>query len=47
MPIDACYELVGRMRMTWRGFDGGQEARAALAEFFETVEQRSKPAVAS
>ena len=46
VPIDACYELVGRMRMTWRGFDGGQEARAALAEFFDTVEQRSKPAVA-
>ena len=45
VPIDTCYELVGRMRMTWRGFDGGQEARAALAEFFAMVEQRSKPAV--
>jgi hypothetical protein len=44
VPIDACYELVGRMRMTWRGFDGGQEARAALDEFFEMVEHRSRPA---
>ena len=44
VPIDACYELVGRMRSTWRGFDGGQEARAALDEFFATVEQRSRPA---
>ncbi len=26
-PIDACYEFVGRLRMLWRGFDGGQEAR--------------------
>ncbi len=45
VPIDACYELVGRMRATWRGFDGGQEARAALAEFFDGVERRSRPAV--
>ena len=47
VPIDACYELVGRMRQTWRGFDGGQEARAALADFFATVEDRSRPAEAS
>ena len=43
VPIDACYELVGRMRATWRGFDGGQEARAALDEFFDEVE-RAQPA---
>jgi hypothetical protein len=44
VPIDACYELVGRMRMTWRGFDGGQEARAAMADFFAAVDDRSRPA---
>ncbi len=44
VPIDACYELVGRMRKLWRGFDGGSEARAAITEFFEMVEQRSRPA---
>ena len=44
VPIDVCYELVGTMRMTWRGFDGGEEARAAMDEFFTTVEARSKPA---
>jgi hypothetical protein len=43
VPIDACYELVGRMRQTWRGFDGGQEARVALAEFFARVDERSRP----
>ncbi len=42
VPIDACYELVGRMRMTWRGFDGGQEARAAMDEFFAAVDARSR-----
>jgi hypothetical protein len=44
VPIDACYELVGRLRMLWRGFDGGQEAHAAMDEFFDSVEQRSRPA---
>ena len=43
VPIDACYELVGTMRQTWRGFDGGQEARAAMAAFFDLVERRSRP----
>ncbi|MFD3541423.1 DUF5947 family protein [Streptomyces sp. NPDC058662] len=42
VPIDICYELVGRMRMLWQGFDGGSEARAALREFFEQVERRAK-----
>ena len=46
VPIDACYQLVGTMRLTWRGFDGGQEARAALASFFEQVAARSRPAPA-
>lgn len=42
VPIDVCYELVGRMRMLWTGFDGGAEARAALRTFFEGVERRAK-----
>ncbi|MGR6999260.1 DUF5947 family protein [Yinghuangia aomiensis] len=28
MPVDACYELVGRMRLHWHGFDGGSVARS-------------------
>ncbi len=46
VPIDTCYELVGRLRTLWRGFDGGAEARAAIDEFFAIVEQRSRPAPA-
>ncbi len=42
VPIDICYELVGRMRLLWQGFDGGAEARAALQTFFEQVERRSR-----
>lgn len=42
VPIDACYELIGRLRTLWRGFDGGQEAHAAVAELFARVEARAK-----
>lgn len=37
VPIDTCYELVGRLRRLWRGFDGGREAHDALDEFFTRV----------
>jgi hypothetical protein len=37
VPVDACYELVGLLRRNWRGFDGGSEARRALAEFRQRV----------
>lgn len=41
VPVDVCYELVGSMRQTWRGFDGGSEARQAIDDFFATVGQRA------
>ncbi len=37
VPIDACYELAGRMRLYWHGFDGGAEARQSIADFLEMV----------
>jgi hypothetical protein len=43
VPVDACYELAGRMRLSWRGFDGGSEARASIAEFLDGVRSRSRP----
>jgi hypothetical protein len=43
VPIDICYELVGRMRLSWQGFDGGAEARAALETFFADVAARARP----
>jgi hypothetical protein len=42
VPIDACYELVGRLRLLWRGFDGGQQAQAAMADFFDQVHRRRR-----
>ena len=42
VPVDACYELAGRMRLHWRGFDGGAEARQSIASFLESVRARSR-----
>jgi hypothetical protein len=43
VPIDQCYELAGRMRMYWKGFDGGTEARQSIAEFLGNVRARARP----
>jgi hypothetical protein len=36
-----CYALVGELRMYWQGFDGGAEAREALARFLTGLRQRA------
>jgi hypothetical protein len=41
VPIDACYELVGRIRRRWKGFDGGEEAWREIGAFFTDVRERS------
>ena len=41
IPIDECYSLVGELRMKWQGFDGGAEARAALAIFLDGLRRRA------
>jgi hypothetical protein len=42
VPIDCCYELVGRLRKLWRGFDGGREAHEAIDTFFDRVRAMAK-----
>ncbi|MFJ7954676.1 DUF5947 family protein [Streptomyces sp. NPDC096319] len=42
VPIDLCYELVGRMRLHWQGFDGGAQARAELDALFAHVRDRAR-----
>lgn len=41
VPVDRCYELVGRLRAGWRGFDGGHEVREQVEAFFGEVRERS------
>ena len=43
LPIDACYSLVGELRLRWQGFDGGAEAHAALAAFLAGLRARARP----
>ncbi len=42
VPVDVCYELVGRMRQLWRGFDGGTAARESITAFLDQVRSRAK-----
>jgi hypothetical protein len=41
VPIDACYQLVGTVRLHWRGFDGGTEARQHMDDFFALARSRA------
>jgi Family of unknown function (DUF5947) len=47
VPIDVCYELAGRMRILWKGFDGGSQARASIDEFLAGVRKHAREAPAS
>ncbi len=41
-PIDACYELVGLIRMHWRGLSGGEAVWQEIARFFSALKQRAR-----
>jgi hypothetical protein len=42
VPIDKCYELVGTIRMHWRGFSGGEEVWQEIEKFFSNLRSQSK-----
>ena len=41
-PIDVCFELVGLIRLHWRGLSGGNEVWREIGGFFERLKARSK-----
>src|SRR5207253_8064601 len=43
VPIDACYALVGLIRLKWKGLSGGEEVWKAIAEFFAGLRKRATP----
>jgi hypothetical protein len=43
VPIDACYKLVGLIRLHWRGLSGGTEVWQEIGNFFSDL--RSKASV--
>ena len=42
VPIDVCYELVGLIRMHWRGFTGGAEVWRELDAFWDGLDRRAR-----
>ncbi len=38
VPVDSCYELVGRLRRHWKGFNGGSEAWSEIDAFFASLD---------
>ena len=42
VPIDACYELTGRIRRRWSGFGGGTAVREEIDSFFTMLRAKSE-----
>lgn len=42
VPVDLCYELVGRLRKHWRGFNGGEQAALEIDGFFQKLADREQ-----
>jgi hypothetical protein len=42
VPIDACYKLVGLIRIHWRGFSGGTEVWQEIATFFSQLRAKAQ-----
>jgi Family of unknown function (DUF5947) len=43
LPIDLCFELVGLIRLHWRGFSGGEEVWKQIEGFFARLKSSAKP----
>lgn len=42
VPIDACYKLVGLIRIHWRGLSGGTEVWQKIGNFFSELRARAE-----
>ena len=42
VPIDACYRLVGLIRIHWRGLSGGTEVWQEIGNFFTDLRRKAK-----
>ncbi len=41
-PLDLCFELVGRIRLHWRGFSGGDKVWQEVDDFFARLKERTQ-----
>ena len=44
VPIDACYQLVGMIRLSWRGLSGGEQVWKAIDDYFTAIRAKSQTA---
>jgi hypothetical protein len=44
VPIGDCYQLVGTIRLHWKGLGGGKEVWGEIDDFFEGLDRRARPA---
>ncbi|MCA9511780.1 MAG: hypothetical protein KC560_13810 [Myxococcales bacterium] len=42
LPIDACYELVGRIKVAWEGISGGPALHETVPAFFDEVRRAER-----
>jgi len=42
-PIDVCFELVGLIRVHWRGFSGGEVVWEEIDKFFSRLQTEAQP----
>ncbi len=42
VPIDVCYQLVGLVRLHWRGFDGGEKVWQEIGGYFAGLRERAQ-----
>ena len=42
VPIDACYQLVGLIRTSWRGLSGGTEVWTDIAAYFANIQSKAQ-----
>jgi hypothetical protein len=43
VPIDLCFELVGLIRVHWRGFTGGEAVWREIDAYFLRLEEKARP----
>ncbi len=46
-PLDICFELVGLIRLHWRGFSGGEKVWQELESFFAKLRAQTQPSTLS
>lgn len=42
VPIDKCFELVGTIRLHWKGFSGGEDVWREIDKFFAALHEHAR-----